>query len=449
MIKSFREIVSNNRKIFSNFNWLVADKVIRLVLGLLVNVQITRYLGPEQVGLLSYALVYVSFFSFLIDFGDSRLVVKYIVEKTVPVKSLMGTDFVLKMCGAVIAFFIIVGVQYVYSDDVYLLQMVSLLAAVNLLNAIDGIDYWFQSQVQSKYIIIAQNIPFVLFSFWRLRLVYIHASLFTFVVCIGLEAVFKVALYVFFYQRQAADRLRDWRYSSSIAKMLLKKCIPLAISSLVITVYMKIDQVMLKNMLDDTAVGIYATGIKFSEILYFIPTCVVSSVLPKFLSMRERETQKYKSSLEGLFSLASLFSYIVIFMTVFISDSLIDLLYGQAFKESATILNCHIVAFLFVFIGCIRSIWMTGEDLFQFDAVCTTIGAIVNVALNYLLIPQYAGIGAAIATIVSYGTAAYLCGLFFLETRPVFLMQTKGLLLIGLRNMWGEDDDKKDEKSNY
>ena len=67
-------------KYFKNTSWLFAEKILRMVVGLLVGVWVARYLGPEQFGLLSYALSFVGLFSIVATFGLDEIVVRELVK---------------------------------------------------------------------------------------------------------------------------------------------------------------------------------------------------------------------------------------------------------------------------------------------------------------------------------------------------------------------------------
>ena len=87
---------------------------------------------------------------------------------------------------------------------------------------------------------------------------------------------------------------------------------------------------------------------------------------------------------------------------------------------------------MFVSLGVARETWITTEGLMKFSAVTSAIGAIVNIILNLILIPQYGGLGAAIATVIAQIVASYAIGAFYLPTRRIFIHQTKAITLLGL-----------------
>lgn len=63
------------RRYFVNTSWLFAEKILRMVVGLIVGVWVARYLGPERYGLLNYAMSFVGLFSAIATLGLDGIVV--------------------------------------------------------------------------------------------------------------------------------------------------------------------------------------------------------------------------------------------------------------------------------------------------------------------------------------------------------------------------------------
>ena len=80
-------------KYFKNTSWLFAEKILRMVVGLLVVVWVARYLGPEKFGLLSYAHSFVGLFTIFATFGLDEIVVRELVKDESKRDSLVGTTF--------------------------------------------------------------------------------------------------------------------------------------------------------------------------------------------------------------------------------------------------------------------------------------------------------------------------------------------------------------------
>lgn len=98
------------------------------------------------------------------------------------------------------------------------------------------------------------------------------------------------------------QKLKAWRGSLSWVRILLRDSWPLILSGLSVMVYMKIDQVILGEMIDNKAVGIYSAAIRISEVWYFIPMAIVSSVSPSIIRVKKENEGLYYLRLQKLFS---------------------------------------------------------------------------------------------------------------------------------------------------
>ena len=196
-----------------------------------------------------------------------------------------------------------------------------------------------------------------------------------------------------------------------------------------VTIYMKIDQIMLGNMAGVKEVGIYAAAVRFSEIWYFVPTAICSSVFPAIIRAKQRSEKEYENRLQQLYDLMAWISLLIAIFMTFLSKPLMSHLLGEQYLESGKILALHIWAGPFVFLGVSRSQWLTIENLTQFSFVTTALGTISNVALNLLLIPNYGGSGAAIATVISYAIASHISCILYSPLFNTGQMLTKALFV--------------------
>ena len=67
-----------------------------------------------------------------------------------------------------------------------------------------------------------------------------------------------------------------------------------------VTIYLKIDQVMLGNMSNSQEVGNYAVAVRFSEVWYFLPISICSSVFPSIIKIKEKSKKEYNKKLSQL-----------------------------------------------------------------------------------------------------------------------------------------------------
>ncbi|MBH8573006.1 flippase [Nostocaceae cyanobacterium CENA369] len=419
---------SGLRAIIANTSWLFADRILRMGASLVIGVWIARYLGVQQYGLFNYALAFVSLFSPIFTLGLDDVVVRHIIRKSSNKEEILGTTFWLKFLGGIASVLVAVGsVLFLGERETLKILLVTILAIVGIFRASDTIELWFQSQVESKYAVIAKNIAFLLNSLIKIALILTKAPLLAFAWVTLAEFVMSAIGLMIAYQIRGFS-FWLWRWSSSVAKTLLKESLPLIFSGFAILIFMRIDQIMLGQMIGDKEVGIYSAAVRISEIWYFIPGAIVSSVAPSIYAAKEKSESVYYQRIGQLLRLLICISLAIALPMTFLSNTIIMVLFGNGYIEAGPILAVHIWTSLFVFMGLATSPWFIAEGLNHVSLGKTLTGAILNIILNLLLIPKYAGLGAAIATIISQAAAAFICNAFDTRTQKLFQIQMQSLL---------------------
>lgn len=420
----------NLQKILVNTGWLFGDKILRMGVGLFVGVWIARYLGPEQFGLLSYALAFVALFTAVANLGLNGIVVRDLVQHPSTAKNTMGTAFVLSVLGGFCAFCLsLLAISYARPDDELAKFIVVLLSLLMVFKATDVVRYWFESQVQSKYVVWMENSAFLAISTVKIGLIVVEAPLMAFVWAMFVESLI-VAVGLLGIYAWRGGKLTAWCFRFARAKALLKDSWPLILSGLAIMVYMRIDQLMLGQMLEDESVGIYSAAVRISEVWYFIPMAIVASVFPSIIEAKKQNETIYYQRLQKLFDLMVMLSLSLALLMTFLSNWVVILLFGTAYQKAGPVLAVHIWAGAFVFLGVASGNWFLIEGLQRYTFYRTLLGAVVNVGLNLLMIPKFGATGAAYATVISYAIAAMFSDLLQKETRPMFRMKLRAFNIL-------------------
>lgn len=415
------------RKILGNTGWLMADRVLRMGVGLFVGVWVARYLGPAQFGSLNFALSYIALFGSLTTLGLDGIVIREIVADSRNTYGILGSTLTLRIGGAFLALLAsLVIIHLIELNDPMALTLVSIVAIGLIFQAFDTIDSYFQSQVQSKFSVWAKNVAFLVVAGLRILLIYLKAPVWAFAVAGVTElALGAIALWVAY--GMVGGSLLRWRTSWKMSVDLLKQGWPLVLSGMAIMIYMRIDMVMLKLMKGDAAAGLYAAATKVSEVWYFIAIAIVSSVSPAIMRSRG-DPQLYYDRLRTLFSVMILISVTIGSCIALASHRIMELLYSAPYIAAAPVLAVHIWASVFVFLGVAQSPWDISENFLKLALYRTVAGAIANVVINLFLIPRYAALGAAIATVVSYAISSFVANAFDARTRPIFFLQLKSVI---------------------
>jgi O-antigen/teichoic acid export membrane protein len=247
------------------------------------------------------------------------------------------------------------------------------------------------------------------------------AQLFRFAFALMLDQMVIAVLFLTAY-RWKVEWLPIFSFSWQKAKKLLIDAWPLIFTGMAVSIYMKIDQVMLKEMLDAEAVGVYAAAVKLCEAWYFVPTALAASLFPAIVSAKQKSVILYQKRLQKFYDLMVWGAVVVALPTTLLADWIILILFGVDYQEGGDVLRIYIWAGVFIFIGVASFKWLVAENLQQFSFYFYAIGSIFNIGLNWLLIPIYGINGAAYATFISYGIGSYGVFSIFNISRSNFLM---------------------------
>jgi PST family polysaccharide transporter len=416
--------------ILHNSGWLFADKIIRMGVGLFVGVWIARYLGPEQFGLWNYALAFTGLFGAFATLGLDGIVVRDLVKNPERQNVLLGSAFALKLIGGVITLLLaLVAISLLRGGETLTLWLVGLSSAGFIFQSVNVVDFYFQSKVQSKYTVYAANAAFLIMTLVKIALLVTAAPLIAFAWAGLAEVVFTAAFLLLAYSINHHN-IHEWRYESSVAKSLLKDSWPLIFAGLAVSLYMRIDQVMLGEILGPSDVGLYSVAVRLSEVWYVIPTIIVSSVMPAVMNGRKQSIELYSQRLQQLFDHLVKLAYLVAITMSFLANPLIHYLYGDSYSQAGAILAVHIWSAVFVFLGVATTPWTLAEKTMKYSLYQTLIGAVLNILLNFYMIPYYGVVGAALATALSQCISVWISNLFFKVNRPLFWMQTNSILMI-------------------
>jgi O-antigen/teichoic acid export membrane protein len=417
------------RRYFANTSWMFGEQMLRMIAGLLVGIWVARYLGPEQFGMFSYALAFVAIFGSVAKLGLDSIVVRDLVNEPHKRDVFLGTAFWLKLIGALVTLVIVAFTTLFTSNDYTTNLYIFIIASGIIFQSFEVIDFYFQSKVLSKFVSICKIMQLLFSSLLKIYFVLTGADLLWFVV---VSLIDQITLAITFYIAYRYQKLGGFyrHFDWDVTKKLLKDSWPLIFSGLVIAIYMRIDQIMIKEMLGEIEVGIYSAAVRLSEVWYFVPMLITNSLFPAIVNAKKMDEALYYKRLQQLYTFMVWIAISIALPITFLSDWLVTSLYGVPYREAGLVLMIHIWSGIFVFLGVASGSWFASENLQRLAFYRTFSGMIVNVALNYFLIPIYGVAGAAVATLIAQVMAAFVFDAFSKQTRKVFFMKLNTLNMV-------------------
>ncbi len=403
------------RRYFANTGWMFFGQMFGLFLSFFIGVWVVRYLGPENYGVLSYALAFAGIFSFIAGLGVDNILNRELVKFPEKRDELMGTAFRLKLIGGFIAFAITVISVFIINPSTLIKFLVMIYSFTFIFQSLNIVSTFFQSRVEAKKNVRAQIISSSLTSILKIIIILSGLGVIWIMIAYALDSLWLVIILLISYRRSSL-KFRRWKFSGETARQILSSSWLMMLTTASVLVYMKIDQVIIRQMLDERAVGLYAAAIKLSEIWYFIPGIICVSLFPAIINSKKTDQKLYYSRLKRLYILVLVLSLIIAIIVSALAKPIIYLLFGVDYLESISVLRIYAWSTIGFFLGMVSSYYLLAENYMKIYFFSSFFVAVLNIVLNVLLIPKFGINGAAIATVVSY-SFLFLVLLFFRKTR--------------------------------
>lgn len=396
-----------SRAVVRNVQWLFVEKLVRIALGILVGAWMARHLGPDRFGVLSYVIAFVAIFQAACQLGLDSIVVRDISQQSNAAPEILGTALRLRLGAGAVGFALaLAAMALLRPGDRDGLLLTALVAGTLLFQPSDTVDLWFQSQLQSRLSVAAKIAAITTGNGLRIFAILAGASTAVFAGVLLVEAALSaMALSLLYRRHRTAGR---WQWRTDRIKPLLLEAWPLLIAALAVLLYMRLDQVLLRELVGERELGLYSAAQQLSTVWYFLPMILCSSAAPELARLHLADRSAYLLALRRLFSLCWIMSLTLATFMVAAAGPLIALLYGPAYADATNVLRLHAMAMVPVSLGIAQSLWITHEKRPLFALYRTLLGFVVSISLNLVLIPRFGAVGSAAAYLSCQIAAAIL-----------------------------------------
>lgn len=423
--------ILHNRTV-QNAKWMIAEQLVQMAISLVLGILTARYLGPSNYGVINYCAAFVAFFTSVCTLGLEGIIIKEMVNDRDKEGTIVGTGIIMRLCASVLSISAIMLLLTVLDPgNMLVLRVAFLQSLVLLFRAFDLIDFWFQSYLQSKYVAILKSISYFLVAIYKVYILATNKSVEWFAFSTSLDFLLIAVMIVIAYFIKGG---KPFRFSWTMAKCLLRQSYHFILSSLIVTIYSQMDKIMIGQMLDDAQVGLYSAALTICNYWILIPTAVINSARPTIIEQKKAKNEElYEKRIRQLYAVL-IWSGIAVSLVVSLGSRLIlTILYKEAYSAAAPALAISIWYTTFSVLGTARGIWIICEDKNKFVKKYVLWGAVINLLLNYLLIPILGINGAAIATLITQIFTSLFAPMFYKETRCHTKFILDAFLLKGIK----------------
>ncbi len=409
-----------------NISWILLQNVYTMILSLILTGLVARHYDTTGYGIINFALSYVSLFSFIAIFGTNHIILKDLTESKYDNGVVLGSNLFIRIVLSIIALIISQSISlFIYDTNT---NIAILLFNINtVLCCSDIITYYAQSKIQNKFISISKIVSMTVFSILRIIAIVFNFNIMLYISLYLVETIIYTIMLIWAYKKIRSEKI-NWKINRDYLFVLLNKSKYYALAALMVTIYMKIDQVMIGTIFSSKSeVGIYSAAVRIAEIWTFVPLSVITSYKPIIIDSKEKNNGNYYPNLKKLYSIVSAICFVFSIFVIALGKLGIHILYGENFNGAYIPLIIIVFGIWIGVLGNIHYLWMTCENKEKYSLFYSFCGCISNIILNSILIPKCGIIGAAIATLISQIFSNVIAFLFVKNARILSIMLVKSL----------------------
>ena len=416
-----------NKKIAGNISWIIGGKLINMLLQFIVSLATARYLGPSNLGIINYVAAYVSFFSSIASLGLAVVDIKEIAEGEKNANDVVWTSIWMRLAVAVLSSMCIILLMYFTNKDNDLIIIIALLQSISIVfSAFDTINYYFEAKLLAKWESIAGIISYCGMSIFRIILLIKNANIFWFAFATSVDMIIlTIALFVFYIKQEGFSPC----FNVELGKALFQQSYHYMIAGLITIIYSQIDKVMLANMVDETAVGLYTAALTVSTSWSVVSSALTRSISPILYKKAKQDRQLYLRRMRQSYAIVFWLNAAIAIVCTIFAKEIILILFGREYVNATGALK--IVAWYYGIssMSALNQVYLANSNQGHYINKFCLGGLIVDISLNLILIPSFGIEGAAIATLITQITIQIIMPLMFRETREITKLIVGGIFL--------------------
>jgi len=403
-IKNIKTLLFENigikQTIFKNTLWLSIAEISTRLIGFFIVIWLARHFGPGTYGKFAFALSFVALFAVFTDFGFTTLIVREIARDKFKTPQYIDNIIMMKVILGLITLGLIAFLIQFLGKEPEVLKLVYFLGIYIVINSFAG---FFQSVFRANEKMQYEAACRIIQSLAVLGLV-------TFFIFKG-ESILGIS-YAFIGGALIGvlfSLIFVWRYFSKfffkidfkICKEIFSQVWPFGLIIIAISIYYYMGSVILGIMKSNEEVGWYNTAHGLALLTQVFGGIISTSFFPQL-------SQKYKESSESLKVVANkfaemmnIFAWPIALGGTLLASQIIIFLYGKDYLPGTLAFQILIWTIAITYMSSVYGSTLQAADRQKLLLLGVGGGAILNIILNFLLIPYYSLNGAAAATLLT------------------------------------------------
>jgi O-antigen/teichoic acid export membrane protein len=389
--------IEEKRGVIRNIGYLSISKFLVYLLSIVTITLIPRYLGVENYGYLNFVLSFIGIFAIFGDLGINTLIFRDVSKNTSLKDKYFNNLFFPYVVFLIIVSILMIIVSLFIDKPLVVKQMIFLGLFFMLFSYGANIISVILSSLQKfKYQAYQELLSKLLYTVFALIVIYFNQGLLG-IFLSQVIAFFLVFLYLFFIVKKYIKLNLKLNISYFIQK--LKYSWPFALSNLFNVLFFNFDKLFISFFINDFQLGLYSSSV---SLIIFLITIISLFGIVFFNLFSKYSFQKQVSSILNKFlKISMIISFPILFGGILLSKEIIMLIFGSQYVLASTSFSILLLFFFLMSFSIVFTNFLISHNKEKFFLKVRIISTIANIILNFIFIPLFGIIGAAITTVIS------------------------------------------------
>jgi O-antigen/teichoic acid export membrane protein len=447
-----------HRIFFSNLLFsLLLNLLIKPIAIFGIDAQVQNVVGLDNYGLYFSLLSLSLILNILMDLGINNYVIKTVAKNQAEAKTQIGTVLVLRLVLFLFYLGFLFGIAFLLGYDSVALKLLFLLGLNQLFivfiayfrGFFSGLQYYkldsFFAVLDRVILIVTAGSVLLLSTGYKM----------TIPLYVGLQTVgyFLTCLFAFIFFKRLVGKIH-WKIDIQHFKSVLQKSLPYALLIILMSIYTRIDGVLLHELgaNGNMQAGIYAKGFRLLDALYMFGMIFAGLLFPMFSNVLQESVEKVRELV--LLSANFLMSgvIVVVFIIILHDQKILQLIY-TSFDGAELPFIWLMLSFIGIAMNFVFGTLLTANGNLRELNIISAIGVVINISLNFFLIPKHGAAGAGFTAFVTQMIMAItqfiLCaknfqlnvGFFQIGKWVLFTLSVMGSILLFLLALLTSNND--------
>jgi O-antigen/teichoic acid export membrane protein len=386
-----------SKKVLKNFSFLLGSDLITKALGFVSIIYLSRVLTVQGFGQIEFAQAIIIYFILLVNQGLDVWGVREIAREQERKNEIADNILSIRFFLSLLAYGVLVLFVLAINKPWEIKKLI-LLYGLTIFTFSFTLNWFFQGIERMEIIAVGQLVNQLLYVGGILFLVKNNSDIFQVPVIKFVAAFFSLTLLAFLFLK--INGPLKLSMNPSLWKQIFKQSLPMGFSLIVIQIYYNLDTIMLGFIKGEKEVGWYNAAYKMVLLFIGFAGLFGNAIFPTLSRYHKKSKEKLQTLIRQS-SRVTLFFGIPIAMGICcLSQEIIQTIYGSSYLKGTVALQILAWSIFTIYWNAPFAFLLLAAERQKEYMYAVTLGASINLLLNFILIPRYSLLGASIATII-------------------------------------------------